>query len=612
MRAKRLCVILGLATLPLAGCLSAVRQESDALICHRAGLAMDALPPPWFAASPEPTPTEKAAELLPPPKKGAVQTMAERLTVPPTVPGGKAPLIELPKDFRTLKAEEQDKILAKYFPVQLSMGPDPRPVPGPEDRPLTLADLQRLARESSPLLRQAAFDIKAAEGAAVQAGLYPNPTIGTSTTTLGPSGGPTMGAVISQLIKTGGKLKLAEAAAAMDLANAQLAYRRAETDLMAAVRADYFAVLAAQEGMRANRALADLTDELYKVMQLQMKGGQFATYEPMSVGVVAAQARAALIVSRNSYLLAWKQLAAAMGLSAMPATELAGRIDQNLPRFDYEKALAHVLANHTDVLTAHYTIQKARYNLRLAQVTPIPDVTVSATSQYDATPPGPPRIFTTLTATVPVPLFDRNQGGIQQAQGQLLRAVEEPHRVRADLTVRISDAFRRLEENRLLLELYRRQILPQAVQAFRAAVNRHYIGPAQDVAYTDVITAEQTIVSVAGTYLTTLQNYWQAVSDVGSLLQTDDIFLMATQVENCPLPDLGKLLALPCCHPCSSLPSPTLKGISSFESPPGQPVAPDPAGTSSVPGPQSPPPAATAAPAVLAPPALGLPVGRDQ
>jgi cobalt-zinc-cadmium efflux system outer membrane protein len=540
---------MALALVPLAGCLGPVRQDTDALVCKRAGLPVDALaPPPSF----EPVLTKEA--LLPPAGK---PDLLKRLEIPPGVPGAQTPPIRLPENFRQLPPEEKEKILSRFFPPQFALGPDPVPVPGPDGRALTLADLQHLARANSPLLREAASNIKGAEGAAVQAGLYPNPVVGTSTATMGPSGGPMFGAVISQLIKVGGKLKLAEAAAAIDVANAQLAYRKAETDLMTSVRTSYFAVLVAEQSMRANRALAELTDEVYKVMKLQRAGGLFAPAEVAQVGVLAGQARAAQITSRNSYLLAWKQLASALGLPLMPATALAGGIDLSLPHFEFEPALAHVLVNHTDVLTARYSIEKARYNLRLAQVTPIPDVNLQATVQYDATPPGPNRIITLLSATVPVPLWDRNQGAIRQAQAQLVYATEEPHRVESDLTAKVSDAFRRLEENRTLLELNRTHLLPHSVQAFRGMVLRHFAGVGLDkdapaVSFTDLIQAEQSVIGVVATYLTTLQAYWQAVSDVAGLLQTDDVYQMAVAVQNCPMPDLAQLLRLPCSHPCAA------------------------------------------------------------
>src|SRR5207249_8047349 len=125
--------------------------------------------------------------------------------------------------------------------------------------------------------------------------------------------------------------------------------------------------------------------------------------------------------------------AAALGLPAMPLTELAGRVDMPLPLFEYDKALAQVLEQHTEVLTAQNSLQRARYHLRLAQVTPIPDVEVRVSVQKDFT--GTPMLTQYgVQVGVPVPLWDQNKGAIQQAQGQLLRASEEGSRVRNDLT----------------------------------------------------------------------------------------------------------------------------------------------------------------------------------
>jgi hypothetical protein len=79
------------------------------------------------------------------------------------------------------------------------------------------------------------------------------------------------------------------------------------------------------------------------------------------------------------------------------------------------------------------------------------------------------------------------------------------------------------------------------------------------VAYTDLIAAEQNLVSVIGTYLTAVLAQWQAVSDLGSLLQTDDLFQLADGAHLAELPDLEHLRNLDCCHPCNPLPDPVLK-----------------------------------------------------
>jgi cobalt-zinc-cadmium efflux system outer membrane protein len=496
-----------------------------------------------------------------------VKTLLQQLEVPAAITFG-APKVVMPnpKDFKT-KEEWQaavEKAVPRYFPQLSPVGAEPTElaIAGPKGEPLTLSDLQQLARANSPLLRQAGDDVEWARGAMIQAGLYSNPTLSVTTNSALTSGGPLILAPLSlsQNISTMGKLKLAQAAAAMDFENARLAYRRAETDLAASVRTNYFAVLVAEESTRETRALVELTDALYQVMVKQLKQGEFAAYEPMQVGVFAGQARQALITARNQYLLAWKNLATTLGLPAMPPTQLAGDIRQMpLPQWRYDAALAHVLQQHTDVLSAENGILKARLLLRLAQVTNVPDITLSAGLNVDQTPGGTRQMGATVSVGGPIPVFNFNQGNIRSAQAALMRAVEEPHRVRDALTASVADAYRRYYESGQLLELYRKNILPQQVEAYRAAVKRHYGGEAGGVAYTDLIAAEQSLVTVISSYLGTTLAQWQAVSDLGSLLQTDDLFQLAEGAHLAEMPDLQHLVDLDCCHPCNPLPNPALR-----------------------------------------------------
>jgi cobalt-zinc-cadmium efflux system outer membrane protein len=559
---------LGLGLLVIVGCNTAVRPEVDALVCASAAHPFDlqpadasVLPPAAKAGLQRPDANLDELLLTSAQDKKLDGNLQKRLAIPPQMEGAQYAPISIPlkngkADFPMLVEE-----VNKRFPPLPAIGPDPQPGPGPEGKPLTLADLQQLAHANSPQLRQAAADVAAARGMMLQAGMYPNPTVGFDGTTVGPSGGPTFGPFFEQTIKTMGKLKLAQAAAQMDLENARLAYRRAETDLMASVRAGYFAVLVAEENMRQNRALVELTDELYKVMVDQLKGGNLAVYEPMQVGVFAGQARSALIQARNSYTLAWKQLASAMGLAGMPPAQVVGTIRHlPIPQYRYDTCLTHVLASHTDVGTARNSIAKARYNLRLAEVTPIPDVSMQVGLVNDETQPGPNRVTGNFQLSVPVPLWDVNRGGIIAAKAALVRAGEEPHRVEGDLSSRVADAFRRYNENFDLLELYQREILPKQVQAYRSSVQRHFGGELGGVAFSDIITAEQSLVTVIAAYLGVLQNEWQAVADLGSLLQTNDIFQMAEGKRFVDVPDLSHLLELPCCHPCSPLPGAHLQG----------------------------------------------------
>src|SRR5207247_4457006 len=143
-----------------------------------------------------------------------------------------------------------------------------------------------------------------------------------------------------------GKLTLARAMAQVDLQNAELALKRAQTDLAGQVRAGYFAVLVAQENLKVSRALARFTDEVYRVQVDQVKLAQAAAYEPRQLRVFALQARNNLSAARNRDISAWTQLTATLGLAKMPPTQLAGSVDMPVPVYRYDVVLARMLKEH--------------------------------------------------------------------------------------------------------------------------------------------------------------------------------------------------------------------------------------------------------------------------
>jgi len=524
--------LLGL--LLLGGCCHPAADRADRALQALGARPLDPEPPP-----PRP-PGPAHAE---PSKIDGKKGLLERLHIPPRLPGADAPPVQMPPS--TASPRETEAALQRLYQDLPPLRDDPTPALGAEGRPLALADLQRLALEHSPALRQAAAHVEAARGARIQAGLYPNPTIGYEGDTINQANTAGMqGAYFEQTIKTGGKLKLAQAAATMDLQNAELALRQAQNDVMTQVRTAYFAVLVAGESIKVGRALAGFAEEFYRIQIEQVKARQAAAYEPYRVRILAIQARTGLVQAQNRYGAAWKQLASAVGLPDLPPTELAGRVDLPLPLFRQDESLAHVVSQHTEVSTAVNSLQKARYNLRLAQVTPIPDVDLRVMVQKDFTTP-PFLAVTSVQLGVPVPVWDRGQGRILEAQGNLMRAAEEAQRVRASLSARVAEAFERYENSRVVLDYYRTFILPDQVRAYRGVYER-YIKEAGAVNFEDVINAQQSLTATTLAYVNALGAAWTAVVDVANLLQTTDLFQLEARQEVLPVPDLRQLLPGPC------------------------------------------------------------------
>jgi cobalt-zinc-cadmium efflux system outer membrane protein len=469
------------------------------------------------------------------------------LNIPVEIPGSEARRLQLPKE-PAAKQREMERLFPDLPPPAAA----PVPVPGPNGQPYTLADLQQIAAANSPQLRQAAADVEAARGNMIQANAYPNPTVSYQFTPSNNGSTPGADGVgVEQTIKTGGKLRLQQAAAEMDLHNAELALHRARSDLATQVRNAYFAVLVAKETVRVNKALAHFTDEVYRLQADLLAGGFAAPYEPAALRAQAYSARLAYKQAVQTYIYSWKQLVAAINVRQLPLAEVAGRVDSAIPYYDFDAILAYVLRNHTDVLTACNGIEKARYNLKLAQVTPVPDVDVNV-GVYKDYSLAPKQMLPTLTLGVPIPVWDRNKGASMAAEGALVRAEEEPHRVQQNLTNTLAAAYMNYKNNLDALEYYRRYILPDQVRAYRGAYDRRQIDP--NASFGDVVSAQQTLASDVTTYLQTLGQLWTSVTSVADLIQTDDLFEFARPEAVPPLPDLEQLTPLPCCHPCAAPP----------------------------------------------------------
>ncbi len=479
-------------------------------------------------------------------KLGLPSGPPRRFVVPPNLPGARAPELPTYRENPVARKEYVQKVFPPLPRVRLL----PPPAPGPEGRPLLLADLQRLAAIYSPAIKNAEAALEAAKGAAKQAGAYPNPTVFFEQDTVGTGPAGYEGFGFHQTVKTAGKLRLAQAAAMMDVLNAELALKRAYTDLSYAVRTNYFAVLVAREGMKVNQALYEFTDEIFRaqVEMIQAPGAApAAPYQALQLRPLALQARFNLIQSQNQYLASWRQLAAAIGLRDMPPTELAGRVDMPVPLFHFEEVRARVLANHTDVRTAYNDIWKAKFNLRLAQVTVIPDVDLNILGQKDTTAP-PNVIAHSLQVSIPVPVWNQNLGGIKQAVGQLAQAQTEPDQARNNLTQTLADAFNRYETYRENVAVTLQQVQDQVRAYLLLRENYFKAGAAGGLGFTDLFVGQQTLASYIGNYITALGLQWTAVCDVANLLQTSDLFQVGSTQEMAPVPDLRQLA------PCSCVP----------------------------------------------------------
>ena len=462
------------------------------------------------------------------------------LQIPLRLPGSSASRVELPKDARRQAAIDQ--IYAELPPLPQ----EPQVGLGPDGKAYTLSDLQRIAAANSATLRQAISDVQAARGNLMQARTYQNPTVGylVDPTNINTTAG-VQGFFFDQAVRTAGKQKLGVAASQRSLENAQLALRRARSDLSTAVRASYFAVLVDQETLAVLRELVRFTDDMYRLQTGLLRGAQAAAFEPTALRAQTFSVRMAYKQAIATYVYDWTQLVATLGLHQLPLSRVDGAVDRFIPYYDYDQVKARVLQNHTDILTARNQLPIAQYNLKLAQVQVIPDfdVRMAMGKDYTVAPFG---TYKTLALSVPLPIWNQNKGNIVAAQAALVRASEESHRAEVNLTYNLGQAYTNYQNNLIALEDYRRSILPDLVRYYRGVYARRQVDPTS--AFGDLAFAQQNLSSNVIAYLGVLSSTWSSVVALADFLQTDDLFQMAAPRELPALPDLNQLNPWPCGH----------------------------------------------------------------
>src|SRR5262249_28958136 len=133
--------------------------------------------------------------------------------------------------------------------------------------PARVDDLVALAVARNPRLAKAAFSIDAAHGRDIQAGLYPNPDLAINWDEIGDRTGP--GGILyapkfSQTIVTGPKLTLAQAVAAAEVDQANLALIAERYAVIGAVRAAFYDVYSLERRIAILDELAKLADDAVK------------------------------------------------------------------------------------------------------------------------------------------------------------------------------------------------------------------------------------------------------------------------------------------------------------------------------------------------------------
>lgn len=380
--------------------------------------------------------------------------------------------------------------------------------------PLTLAELERRAIAQNPAIAMAAAQVEAAKGRATQAGMLPNPTVGyTGDEVSGGSinRGGEHGFFIEQTIPLGGKL-----ARGRDLYNREAEAAQASTDMerqrvLTAVRRTWRAALIAERRVAIRDHLLRLATESVDIAAQLFNTGVADKPDTLTAEIEARRAQVALLEAQNARLRVWHELGTLVGDPNLAPQALQGSADDPLPDLTQDATLARILRDSPEIDAARRDTVRADAALGRARREAAPDLVLRAGPRYnrellerDLKPVGWEGSF---EVGVTVPIFNRNQGGIAEAAAGVARSQAAQRQTALRATARAAYAFEQYDSARRAADLYARDILPRAEEAY-TLYRRSYEQMA--AAYPQVLTAQRTLVQSQDQYLDALDRAWAA------------------------------------------------------------------------------------------------------
>lgn len=341
----------------------------------------------------------------------------------------------------------------------------------PTSAGLCLAAVEELAARHNPTLVQARAQVDGTLGKALQAGLWPNPVLGYQAEKIGSQGTPGefQGGFVRQEIVTAKKRRvsrekyLARAKAAEFVALAQ------QFRVVNDIRRLYWRAAGASRLVKIREQMVKNAEDRLVTNEEMFNVGQANAVDVRQARVGLQRARLDLLNQTNDLNQQLRELAALVG-TGLPPGPLADTLDQPVPPLCWESSLAYTLAESPEVLETGAKLESDRITVDRERRQPIPNIFVQAGPGYDFT-----EKQTVVNAQVyfQVPIWDRNQGTIQQAQADLLRQHAEVRRVGLRLERDLAMHFKRYLTALQHVEAYRAEVLPEAEKAYQARLDAY-------------------------------------------------------------------------------------------------------------------------------------------
>lgn len=381
--------------------------------------------------------------------------------------------------------------------------------------------LQRLSLDEALalFLRQnldlliARYGINYAQGQQITSRLFPNPVllVGTlSAMTQGNTVGRSseLASQVQQLFEMAGKRGYRIESAGFGAQSAEANFEDAIRQLSFTVKDAYFRVQLAQRRLALAEENRDRFTRILDVNTIRFKKGYIAEVDLIRIRLQVVDFQSQVIQAVQEGNAARADLRVLLVLSPITELVLTTELDYHRVEPDIMVLRRVALETRPDIRVKRGTQSQRMADLKLAMAYRYPDLTIAGGYSVQG-PRGPDnQQMTILNFGVPLPLFNRNQGGIMQAEVAAQAAEADLRKTLIQVENQVDIAYRNLLESRRLVEAYRTGVLEDARLVFTIVEKAYERGGATII---DLLDAARTSRTIQQNYIETLFSYQRNV-----------------------------------------------------------------------------------------------------
>ena len=372
-------------------------------------------------------------------------------------------------------------------------------------------------------LLMAKYGIENAKGLQITARLFQNPVLNIGTLSAMTSGqtihrSGEIATTVSQLFEMAGKRGFRIESAGFGTQSAEATFEDALRQLSLTVKDAYYRVQLAQRRLALAEENRDRFTRILEVNTIRFKKGYIAEIDLIRIRLQVIDFQSQVIQSIQEGDTARADLRILLNL--LPSTEMVLTTELDYRPIDPDIITLRRLAldSRPDLRAKRLAQAQRVADLKLARAYAVPDLTLGGgyTVQGPKGPDNQQQFI--LNLGIPLPLFNRNQGGIVQAEVAVQSADADLQKTLVQVEGQVDVAYRILVQSKRLVEAYRGGVLEDA-RATLTIVERAYERGGATIL--DLLDAARTSRTIQQNYIETLFNYQRNVIQLESAVGRD-------------------------------------------------------------------------------------------